>query len=155
MEKLTFKSQNLWEVSKSLFSLFFFLLKTSYYKTSLAKVSDWNSFQTNPKFSDSFRNLYPHQTVSFLSNPKLVFNPSRSEAHSKSIRPCNPIEFGQSELIRINPNFLSEWIRSNRINPKFQSNKSGQFELSIRMNPVYSNQSEWFQCIRFHSDWSN
>ena len=31
--------------------------------------------------AEPFRNLYPHQTVSFRSNPKLVFNPNQSEAH--------------------------------------------------------------------------
>ena len=39
----------------------------------------------------------PHQTVSFRSNPKLVFNPNQSEAHSKSIGTCNPNESAQSE----------------------------------------------------------
>ena len=42
---------------------------------NLAKVSDWNSFRTNPKFSESLRNSYPHQTVSFRYNPKKFFNP--------------------------------------------------------------------------------
>ena len=83
-------------------------LVAKYTKTSLAKVSDWNSFRTNPKISESFRNLYSHQTVSFRSNPKLVFNPNQSEAHSKSIRTCTPDEFDWIRSIRINPYF---WIR--------------------------------------------
>ena len=48
-------------------------------KSTLAKVADWNSLRTNLKFSESFRNLYLHQTVSFRSNPKLVFNANQSE----------------------------------------------------------------------------
>ena len=107
----------------------------NYWWTLLAKVSDWNSLRNNPKSSESFRNLYPHQTVSFRSNPKLVFNPNQSGVHSKSIQTCNP-----------------NWIRSIKMNPNFQS---GQFELSIRMYPVYPNQSESFRKIRFHLDWSN
>ena len=58
---------------------------------SLAKISDWNWFRTNPKFSVSFRNLYSKQTVSFRSNPKKFFNLIQSEAHSKSTRTCNPM----------------------------------------------------------------
>ena len=50
---------------------------------TLAKVSDWNSFRTNPKISESFQNLYPNQTVSFRSNPKKFFNPNQSEAQFK------------------------------------------------------------------------
>ena len=31
------------------------------FTNSLAKVSDYNSFRTNPKLSESFRNLYLNQ----------------------------------------------------------------------------------------------
>ena len=69
--------------------------------TSLAKVSDLNSFRTNPKFSESFQNFYRHQTVWFRSNPKLVFNPNQSEAHLKSSLTCN---LNESENNPVNPN---------------------------------------------------
>ena len=53
-------------------------------------------FIPNPKFSESFRNLYPHQTVSFRSNPKLVFNPNQSDSdtiqnHSELVIRMNPV----------------------------------------------------------------
>ena len=73
---------------------------------TLAKVSVFNSFRTNPKFFISFRNFYPHETVSFQFNPVIVFNPNQFEAHSKSIRTCNPFESKQSELIRMIPKNL-------------------------------------------------
>ena len=59
---------------------------------------DWNLFRTNRKISESCRNFYPHQTVSFPYNPKKFFNPNQSEVHSKSIRIL------YSECIRTNPN---------------------------------------------------
>ena len=40
--------------------------------TTLAKVSDGNSFQVNQNYSDSFRYLYPRQYESFRTNPKNV-----------------------------------------------------------------------------------
>ena len=113
---------------------------------------DWNSFRTNLKFSKSFRNLYPNQTVSFRSNPKKFFNPDQSEAHSKSIRTCNPNEY---KLIRINSNFQTDSIRSIRmklVNSNFQFRIDSEWTL-IRLNPVYPNQSEWLKKIVFHSDW--
>ena len=61
------------------------------------------SFRTNPKFSVSFRNLYPKQTVLFRFNPKKFFNPNQSEAHSKSIwmNPFNPINANETEFFGI------------------------------------------------------
>ena len=44
--------------------------------------------------------FYPHQTVSFRSNPKKFFNPNLSKAHSKSIR-MNPVNPNLSDLIQI------------------------------------------------------
>ena len=56
----------------------------------------WRKFRikihTEP--TESFRNLYPHQTVSFRSNPKLVVNP---------INP-RPIQKQSELVIRINQN---------------------------------------------------
>ena len=144
--------QNFWKLkNKSTISRGIFKIK---FCSPLTKVSVWNSFRTNPKFSESFRNLYPHQTVSFRTNPKLVFNPSSSEAQIKSIRTCNPNESGQSEWIRINPNFQSEWIWSIWINSNFQS----EWIRAIWINP---NDSEKFGFIlidriaRIHWDWSD
>ena len=77
--------------------------------STLTKVSDSNSFRTNPKFSESFRNLYLHQPVSFRSNPKTFFNPNQSDTHSKSIRTCNPNESGLSESIQMIPK-NSDWF---------------------------------------------
>ena len=125
---------------RNLFSRLSFLYQSTNFGYALAKFWHWNSFRTNLKFSESLRNFYPNQTVSFRSNQKLVFHPNQSEAHSKSIR-INPIEFGQTELIRINPN---------------ESGESDKYELSIRMNPVYPNDSVIFSFIRIdriHSDW--
>ena len=107
-------------------------------KNCLAKVLDWNSFRTNPKVSNSFRNLYPHKTVSFQSNPNKFFNPNKSEVHSKSIRTYNPNESGQSKLIRINPNLQSKWIRS---------------IWSIQMKENFSQSFGLIRIDRIHSDW--
>ena len=108
-----------------------------------AKVSDWNSFSTNPKFSESFRDLYAHQTVSFRSNP------NQSEAHSKLIRTCNPNEQDWIRSIRIIQNYSKLSIRMNLVNP----NQSG---LSIRINPVntinWNFQSESIRSIRVNVD---
>ena len=46
--------------------------KTFLHVTSLAKVSDWNSFRVNQNYSDSFRYLYLSQCESFRTNPKNV-----------------------------------------------------------------------------------
>ena len=68
----------------------------------------------------------------------------------------NPIESGQSELIRINSNFHSEWIWSIRIHPIFQSEWI-QWIRSIRMIPKYSVSFELIlinmECARINSDW--
>ena len=72
----------------------------------------------------------------------------------KISRTCNPNESGQFELIRVNPNFQSEWIRSIRIN----LNESGQFELNpseIHSEPIWNFLNHSGICIRtkqFHSD---
>ena len=102
----------------------------------IQKISNWSirdwSIRTNPKVSESFRNLYPNKKVSFRSNPEKFFNPNQSEAHLKSIRTCNPNESGQSELIRINPNLQSE---------------------SIRLNPNISESFGFIPIDQIHSDW--
>ena len=65
--------------------------------------SDWNSFRTNPKFFESYRNLYPNQKVLFRSNPKLVFNSNQSEVLQNQCE-WNRINQNKSELlIRMNP----------------------------------------------------
>ena len=106
------------------FQIFLKLLNWKLFLT-LGKVFHWNSFRINPKFSESFWNLYSHQTVSFRSNPKLVFNPSQSEL----IRGPFKINPNQSELViqinPVNPNY-SELIRTLNLNDSTQS------ELSIR-----------------------
>ena len=58
----------------------------------------------------------------------------------------------QSGLIRINPNFQSEWIPSKRINPNFQSDESVN-PINLSFNPNESGLSELFRKIRFQSDW--
>ena len=102
----------------------------------LSTIITFNTISNGPKISESFRNLYPNQTVSFRSNSGLFFNPNQSMAHSKSIRmnPVNPNESGQSELIRI--------IRI--YNPK----ESGQ-SLNQSIKP---NETEFFGIIRIDSD---
>ena len=99
------------------------------FQRSPGECSDWNWFRTNPKISELFRNLYPNQTVLFRSNPKKFLQVNLSEAHSKSLRTYNPNASVLTELIRINP------------------------KLSIRMNPVNPNQSEWKRIFWNHSDW--
>ena len=87
----------------------------------LARISIWTSFLTNPKFSDTFRNLHQNQKVSFWYKSKNVLNPiwlktvkNQSDifrfnpTYSNSIRDANlnksKVSF-ESESIRINPNF--------------------------------------------------
>ena len=55
----------------------------------------------------------------------------KSEAYSKLTRTCDPNEFTQSELIRINPNYQSQWklIFPNQV---FYPD---ELELWIQMNP--------------------
>ena len=103
--------------------------------------------ETNQNFPNLFRNFYPNQTVSFRFNPKLVFNPNQFEVHSKSIRTCNPSNSGQSEVIRINPNLQSEWIRSKSIQMK------QDFSESFRLISDRLDSSDWkFGLIRICSD---
>ena len=90
------------------------------------KPNESDQFELSIRINSVYPNQYEifrvipefvsHQTVSFRSNPKLIFNPNQSEAHSKAIR-------GQ---FKINPN---------------ESGQTDQLEFSIRMNPVYPNHS--------------
>ena len=96
---------------------------------SLAKVSDWNSFRVNQNYSDSFRYLYPSQCESFRTNSKnflyLVW--------WKKVK-------NRSDLIRINPRQLSEWIRTN---PKssFQSRSIKIYLSSDWSKPNFKSES--------------
>ena len=54
----------------------------------------------------------------------------------------NPIESGQYELIRINPNFKSEWIWSIRINSHFQIEWIQSIRSIRTFNPIQSHLSE-------------
>ena len=49
-----------------------FLQPVQYCVSSLAKVSDRNSFRANQNYSNSFRYLYQSQCESFWTNPKNV-----------------------------------------------------------------------------------
>ena len=75
---------------------------------TLTKVSDWNSIRTNSKFSKSFRNLYPNQTVlfRFRRNFSIWSNPRPIQNQSELIR-----------SIRMEPNFSESFglIRIDRI----------------------------------------
>ena len=74
---------------------------------ALGKISEWNSFLTNQIYSDSFRNLYPHQSKLIRVNPKKVFN----------FVWCNSAK-NQSVSIRVNPRFLIlTKIQSDTSNP--------------------------------------
>ena len=91
-----------------------------YSSTSLAKVSDWNSFRVNQNYSDSFRYLYPSQCVSFRINLKFVLY----LVWWKTVK-------NESDLIRLISRDQSEWIETNP-KPNFQSR-------SFRINPS----SDW------------
>ena len=69
----------------------------------------------------------------------------------KSIRTFNPNESGQSELIRINPNFQSEWIWSIPINPNFQSVWIQSIRSIRTFNPYESDLSESIRTIKKNS----
>ena len=106
-------------------------------KLALTKVSDWNSFRINSKSSESFRNLYPNQIVSFRSNPKKFFNPNKSDRFEW----INRIFRNHSDWFGL-PGFF-------RIESSNWSNWPALFGL-IRMTS-----SDWF-CMnvpRIDSDW--
>ena len=83
-------------------------------KNDLAKVSDWNSFQVNQNYSDSFRYLNPSQCESFRTNPKNVLY----HVWWKTVK-------NKSDLIRLISRDQSEWIRTNP-KPSFQSRFSNE-----------------------------
>ena len=140
---------------------------------SLAKVSDWSSFQNNTKIFESLRNLYPNQTVSFRSNPKKFSNPKFSEPF-RNLYPNQTVSlFRSNSKTFFNPKF-SESFRNSyanqtvsfRSDPKkfFNPNQSeahsksfrtcnphesGQSKL-IRINPNL--QSEWIRSVRINQN---
>ena len=105
----------------------FYLLTFS----SLAKVSDWNSFWVNQNYADSFRYLYPSQCESFRTNPKNVLY----LVWWKTVK-------NQSDLIRLIPKHQSEWIRTNP-KPSFQSRSIRSIRPRIDSNQIFNqNQSK-------------
>ena len=82
----------------------FFLL--IFWRSSLAKVSDRNSFRANQNYFDSFRSFYPSQCESSRTNPKNVL-----------YLICWKMVKNRSDLIRFNPRQQSKWIRNQVFNP--------------------------------------
>ena len=106
--------------------------------TTLAKVSDWNSFRVNRNYSDSFRYLYPSQCESLRTNPKNVLY----LVWWKKVK-------NQSGLIRLIPRHQSKPIRTNP-KPSFQSES---IRSPINRNRILNqNQYESFRPW-IHSDW--
>ena len=131
----------------------------AFFSSALANISDWNSFRTNTKFFESFRNLYPDQKISFLSNSK---NFLKTELIRGPLK-INPIESGQSELIRINRNLQSAWIRSIRWNRIFLESigliRIDRTHLDCKFALILIN-SDWLDSVglifngpRIDSDW--
>ena len=126
-----------WKISSDYIGMKLFVSDTN--SRMIRKIPDWNSFWASRKFSESFRNLYPHQTVSFRSNPKLVINPRLIQNPSELTIRMNPIESGQFEL-------------SIRMIPK----TSVSFGLTgfIRINSNYSDWPDSYEFMRItSSDW--
>ena len=109
-------------VFRILFRKFKGIIIVLYHKINLVYAGffqflHWRKFRIEIH-SETIRNFPNHSGICIRTKQfqfdlirVLVFNPNQSEIYSKSIRTCNPmypIESGQSELIRINPNFQSE-----------------------------------------------
>ena len=62
------------EFRRRKFSTFTGIRTYALHLPTLVKGSDWNSFHANQIHSDSFRNLFPHQSELIRINPKKVFN---------------------------------------------------------------------------------
>ena len=113
--------------------------------TTLAKVSDWNSFRVNQNYFDSFRYLYPSQCESFQTNPKNVLY----LVWWKTVK-------NQSDLIRLNSE-TSIWMNPNQSETRFsiQINPNESKVGIIRINSDWKiglDQSD-LGLIRIHSDW--
>ena len=103
-------------------------------ESTLANVSDRNSFQTNQNYSNSLRYLYLRQCESFRNNWKNVL----WLVWRKMVK-------NRFDLIRLNPRKLLEWIQTN-YKPSF---RIVQTEFWFRIN---LNESE-IRTIRINSDW--
>ena len=104
---------------------------------------------------------YPPFTIDHLSSSRIHHRPSIF--HSPPWRTCNPSESGQSELVRINPNLLTDRIRSIRVISinsnetdfleiiRIDLDRPDSFALKVRIDRIDDIHSDWkFRLIRIH-----